>query len=81
MGSDSKQSVHAAVEHAAASMGRRPRQWPGTSKTQHQLQQIHAKCHYYPGGATLDDYAELEEEDDGEGGKHVELHSDRAGHF
>ena len=71
---ESQQLIYAAVEQAAAGMGRRPHEWPQHLETIQQRQVIHEQCHYVLRGAVLDDYATLEEEDDA--GKHVELYLD-----
>ena len=67
-----QQHIYAAVEHAAAGLGRRPHEWPEHLEAIQQRQFIHDQCHYVLRGAVLDDYATLEEED--ETGKHVELY-------
>ena len=71
---DYEQYVYAAIEHAAAGLGRRPHEWPQHLETMSQRQVIHEKCHYALRGASLDGYAEWEEED--ATGKHVELYLD-----
>ena len=71
---ESQQLIFAAVEHAAAGLGRRPHEWPEHLESIQQRDVIHEKCHYVLRGASLDDYATLEEEDDA--GKHVELYLD-----
>ena len=63
--------IFAAVESAAAGRGRGPREWPRRFEAQHSRQSTHAQRRYYLRGASLDDYAALEEE--GEGGIHVVL--------
>ena len=63
--SDSQQMIYAAVEHAAAGLGRRPGEWPQHLETLQQRHVIHEQCLYYLLGASLDDYATLEEEDEG----------------
>ena len=71
---ESQQLIFAAVEQAAAGMGRRPQEWPEHLELAQQRQVIHEACHYYLRGVEPDGYATMEEEDDA--GKHLELYLD-----
>ena len=54
---DSQHVIFAAVESAAAGLGRWSRERPRRLEAQRRRQIIDAQCHCYLRGASLDDYA------------------------
>ena len=71
VGGDQRQELaHAAIERAAAAMGRRPGAWPRHLVALRRRRDIHAQRRCYLRGATVGEYAVLEE---GNLGQHVEL--------
>ena len=60
-GEQDPEMIYAAIEHASASLGRRPSEWPEHLGNIQEYGVIHEQCHYFLRGASLDSYATMEE--------------------